>query len=108
MIADRGLRIADTEKKRARVADAVMSAEDFRKRTFQFGIRIIRLVQVLPKTDAARVIGDQLLRSATAVGANYHAAARARSLADFIAKMALLRKCAMKHFTGSRCLLSCS
>src|SRR5206468_10814423 len=54
MIADRGLRIADTEKKRARVADAVMSAEDFRKRTFQFGIRIIRLVQVLPKTDAAR------------------------------------------------------
>ncbi len=92
MIADRGLRIADTEKKRARVADAVMSAEDFRKRTFQFGIRIIRLVQVLPKTDAARVIGNQLLRSATAVGANYRAAARARSRADFTAKMGIVEE----------------
>jgi four helix bundle protein len=74
------------------VADAVMSAEDFRKRTFQFAVRTVRLVQDLPKTDAARVIGNQVLRSATAVGANYRAAARARSRADFIAKMGIVEE----------------
>jgi len=69
-----------------------MSTEGFRKRTFQFGIRIIRLVQALPKTDASRVIGSQLLRAGTAVGANYRAAARARSRADFIAKMGIVEE----------------
>jgi four helix bundle protein len=92
MIADRGLRIAERKKQSARVADAVMSAEDFRKRTFQFAVRTVRLVQDLPKTDAARVIGNQVLRSATAVGANYRAAARARSRADFIAKMGIVEE----------------
>ena len=69
-----------------------MSAEDFRKRTFQLGIRIVRLVEALPKTDPARVIGRQLLRSGTAVGANYRAACRARSTADFIAKMGIVEE----------------
>jgi four helix bundle protein len=92
MIADRGLRIADRKKESARVADAVMSAEDFRKRTFQFGIRVVRLVQALPKTDATRVISNQLLRCATSVGANYRAASRARSRADFIAKMGIVEE----------------
>jgi four helix bundle protein len=87
VIADRGLRIAERKTEGLRVADAVMSAEDFRKRTFQLGIRIVHFVEALPKTDAARVIGKQLLRSGTAVGANYRAAARGRSRADFIAKM---------------------
>ena len=92
MIEDRGLRIADRKKQSARVADAVMSTEDFRRRTFQFGIRVIRLTKSLLKTDAARVIGKQLLRCATAVGANYRAAARARSRADFIAKMGIVEE----------------
>jgi four helix bundle protein len=92
MIADCGLRITDRKKQSARVADAMMSAEDFRKRTFQFGIRVIRLAESLLKTDAARVIGKQLLRCATAVGANYRAAARARSRADFIAKMGIVEE----------------
>ena len=92
MIADRGLRIADRQKKAAGVADAVMSTEDFRKRTFQFGIRVIRLVQALPKSDVGRVIGNQLLRSGTAVGANYRAAVRARSRAEFIAKMGIVEE----------------
>ena len=92
MIEDRGLRIADRKKQSARVADAVMSTEDFRRRTFQFGIRVIRLTESLLKTDAARVIGKQLLRCATAVGANYRAAARARSRADFIAKMGIVEE----------------
>jgi four helix bundle protein len=90
MIADCGLRIADRKKQSARVADAVISAEDFRGRTFQFGIRVIRLTESLLKTDAARVIGKQLLRCATAVGANYRAAARAR--ADFVAKMGIVEE----------------
>src|SRR5437899_8958651 len=92
MIEDRGLRIADRQKQGARVADAVMSTEDFRRRTFQFGIRVIRLTKSLLKTDAARVIGKQLLRCATAVGANYRAAARGRSRADFIAKMGIVEE----------------
>jgi len=92
MIADRGVRNAERKSKSPRAADAAMSTEGFRKRTFQFGIRIIRLVQALPKTDASRVIGSQLLRAGTAVGANYRAAARARSRADFIAKMGIVEE----------------
>jgi len=92
MIADRGLGIEERKGDTLRLADAVMSADDFRKRTFQFGIRIVRLVEALPKTDAARVIAKQLLRSGTAVGTNYRAAARARSWADFIAKMGVVEE----------------
>src|SRR5438445_5657758 len=92
MIEDRGLRIADRKKQSARVADAVMSTEDFRRRAFQFGIRVIRLTESLLKTDAARVIGKQLLRCGTSVGANYRAAARARSRADFISKMGIVEE----------------
>jgi four helix bundle protein len=92
MIADRGLRIAERKGDSLHLADAVMSADDFRKRTFQRGIRIVHLVEALPKTDAARVIAKQLLRSGTAVGANYRAVARARSRADFIAKMGVVEE----------------
>ena len=92
MITDRGLRIAERKAESLRIADGVMSAEDFRKRTFQLGIRIVRLVEALPKTDPARVIGRRLLRSGTAVGANYRAAARARSRAEFVAKMGIVEE----------------
>ncbi|HUE41081.1 MAG TPA: four helix bundle protein [Chthoniobacterales bacterium] len=92
MIADRGLRSAEGQEKTQRVADAVISTDDFRKRTFQLGIRIVRLVQALAKSDVARVIGNQLLRSGTAVGANYRAAARARLRADFSAKMGIVEE----------------
>jgi four helix bundle protein len=92
MIADCGLRIAEREDKSARVADAVMSTNDFCKRTFQLGIRLVRLVQALPKTEVARVIGNQLLRAGTVVAANYRAAALARSRADFIAKMGIVEE----------------
>jgi len=105
MIADRGTRIADRKERSWRVAETATSAEDFRRRTFEFGIRVIRLVESLPKTDGARVIGKQFLRCGTAVGANYRSAARGRSRADFIAKMALSKKSAMSHFTGLKCLL---
>ena len=92
MIADRGLRSVEKKEESARVADSVMSTDDFRQRTFRFGVRIVRLVQTLTKNDLGRLIGNQLLRSGTAVGANYRAAARARSRADFIAKMGIVEE----------------
>ena len=64
-----------------------MDSGELKQRTKQFGLRIIRLVESLPKGRTADVIGRQLLRSGTSVGANYRAACRARSTADFVAKM---------------------
>jgi len=63
-----------------------MNEEDLKRRTKQFGLRVIRLVEALPKTTTARTIGNQLLRSGMSVGANYRAACRGKSKADFIAK----------------------
>jgi len=60
-----------------------------RFRTQDFGLQIIRLVGQLPRHPASQVIGRQLLRSGTSVGANYRAACRARSRADFVAKLAI-------------------
>ncbi len=57
------------------------------KRTREFAIRVIRFVQSLPPGDTARVIGKQLLRAGTSVGANYRAAHRAKSVPHFISKM---------------------
>jgi len=55
-----------------------------------FAVRIIRLFRSLPKGKDANVIGTQLLRCGTAVGANYHMACRARSRADFISKLGIV------------------
>ena len=63
-----------------------MNESELKKRTKQFGLRVIRLVESLPSTQTARTIGNQLLRSGMSVGANYRAACRGRSKADFIAK----------------------
>ena len=65
---------------------------DFRERTFQFGIRCVRLVGTLPKSMAAQTIGRQLLRAGTSVGANYRAAIRGRSRADFISRMGIVEE----------------
>ncbi len=63
-----------------------MNENELKKRTKQFGLRVIRLVEALPSNQTARTIGNQLLRSGMSVGANYRAACRGRSKADFIAK----------------------
>ncbi len=65
-------------------------AEELKKRTKQFALRIVKLYQAIPKTDEARIIGKQGLRSGTAVAANYRAACRARSKAEFIAKIGIV------------------
>jgi four helix bundle protein len=59
-------------------------------RTKQFALRIIRLFSALPNSDLARVIGKQLLRSGTSVGANYREACRARSNAELISKLGIV------------------
>ena len=64
-----------------------MIKEEFLKRTKNFGLRVIRLVVSLPKDQVAIVLGNQLLRSGTSVGANYRAAVRGKSRADFISKL---------------------
>ena len=59
---------------------------DLRERTKLFALRVIRLFAALPKTTEAQVLGKQVLRSATSVGANYREAYRGRSRAEFISK----------------------
>ncbi len=64
-----------------------MDERELKERTKQFALRVIKLVRALPRSREGDVIGRQLLRSATSVGANYRAACRARSKAEFIAKL---------------------
>ena len=65
-----------------------MNADNnLRERTKAFALRIIRMVSVLPRSTAANVLGNQVLRSGTSVGAQYREACRSRSVAEFISKM---------------------
>jgi len=66
-----------------------MPERDLKKRTQQFALRVIRMYRKLPKTEEARIIGKQVLRSATSVGANYRSSQRGKSKRDFIAKLAI-------------------
>ena len=61
-------------------------------RTKSFAPDVIRLVEQLPKTTEGRVVGNQLIRSGTSVGANYRAACRGKSKADFIAKLGIVEE----------------
>ena len=65
---------------------------DLKQRTKEFALRVIRLVESLPKGRTADVLGRQLLRSGTSVGANYRSACRARSVADFQSKMGIVEE----------------
>ena len=67
-----------------------MTPQELKDRTKAFAIRAIKLVDALPRTLAAQVAGRQFLRSATSVGANYRAACRAQSLAEFAAKLSIV------------------
>lgn len=67
-------------------------AEQHKQRTKQFALRVIKLVDSLPKKRSADVLGGQLLRSATSVAANYRAACRARSTAEFVAKVGVVEE----------------
>ncbi|CAN5645513.1 four helix bundle protein [soil metagenome] len=69
-----------------------MNEQEFKNRTKQIALRVIRLVESLPNTNSAQIIGKQLLRSATSVGANYRAACRGKSPADVIHKLAIVEE----------------
>lgn len=65
-------------------------AQELKDRTKRFAIRIVRLFRSLLDTDEGRIIGRQILRSGTSIGANYRAVCRARSRAEFIAKIGVV------------------
>ena len=69
-----------------------MSESDLKKRTKAFALRILKLVDALPKTMAGRALSSQIVRSGTSVAANYRASCRAKSTADFIAKMGIVEE----------------
>jgi four helix bundle protein len=64
-----------------------MNETELKERTKQFALRVMKLVDAMPKTAAGRALGNQLIRSGTSVGANYRAACRGRSKAEFIARI---------------------
>ena len=69
-----------------------MNAEELKKRTKLFALRILKLVAALPNTLQGRTVGGQLVRAGTSVGANYRAACRAKSSSDMIAKLAIVEE----------------
>lgn len=79
--------------------------EELRARTKRFALRIIRLFQKLPRTPEAQILGKQLLRSGTSVGANYRAAGRARSGAEFSAKIGIVLEEADEAVFWLECLM---
>jgi len=68
------------------------NAPDLKLRTKRFALDVIQFVESLPSGETSRVLGRQLLRSGTSVGANYRAAKRAKSTADFISKMGTVKE----------------
>src|SRR3990170_2307606 len=69
-----------------------MDETELKQRTKRFALRVMVLAESLPKTLAGRVIGNQLIRSGTSVGANYRAACRGRSKAEFVAKIGIVEE----------------
>ncbi|MCA1579002.1 MAG: four helix bundle protein [Acidobacteria bacterium] len=69
-----------------------MDADELKKRTKLFALRILKLVDALPKSTQGRAIAGQLVRAGTSVGLNYRAACRGRSRAEFVAKLGVVEE----------------
>jgi len=69
-----------------------MDEQELKQRTKRFALRVIKLVDALPKTTVGRAIGNQLMRAGTSVGANYRAACRSRSKAEFVARVGVVEE----------------
>lgn len=67
-----------------------MNSDELKKRTKEYALKIIKIVNIIPETTAGRAIKNQLVRSGTSVGANYRSALRARSKIEFIAKLGIV------------------
>lgn len=75
-----------------RSLNALQKADALKQRTKTFAVRIVKLFRSLPHTPDAQTLGKQVLRSGTSVAANYRAVCRARSKAEFIAKMGIVQE----------------
>src|SRR5438477_4131448 len=73
-------------------SEKVVRSADLKARTKQFALSVIMLVVALPRTIQGRAVANQIIRSATSVAANYRAACRARSRAEFIAKIGVIEE----------------
>ncbi len=69
-----------------------MTKSEFLQRTKSYALRVIHVVQALPRTEVAHILGTQLLRAGTSVGANYRAACRAKSGPDFVNKLKIVEE----------------
>ena len=69
-----------------------MDQTELKNRTKLFAQRVVRLCRCLPENSEGRLIGNQIFRSATSVAANYRAACRARSTAEFVAKLGIVEE----------------
>lgn len=69
-----------------------MTSDELKLRTKKFALRIIKLTENLPDNQSGKIIGNQLIRSATSVGANYRAACRSRSKLEFISKIKIVEE----------------
>ncbi|MBB5030901.1 four helix bundle protein [Prosthecobacter vanneervenii] len=67
-----------------------MTSHELKERTMDFAVRVLKMVDALPKTTTGRTVGGQIARSGTSVAANYRAALRAKSDADFINKITIV------------------
>ena len=66
--------------------------EEIKRRTKRIGLEVIKLIDELPNKLSARAIGNQIIRSSTSIGANYRAACRAKSTADFVNKLKIVEE----------------
>ena len=73
-------------------SERVLRTADLKARTKQFALRVMKMVDSLPRTIQGRAVANQIIRSATSVAANYRAACRARSRAEFIAKLVVVEE----------------
>ena len=69
-----------------------MDADELKNRTKQFALRVLKLAAALPSTIEGKAIKGQLVRAGTSVGANYRAACRGRSRAEFVAKLGIVEE----------------
>jgi len=95
-ISDCGFRIEDIPR------DNPMDAREFKDRTMRFGMSVMDAVEALPRKLIPDILGRQVVRSSTSVGANYRAACRAKSTADFIYKMELVEEEVDESAYGNR------
>jgi four helix bundle protein len=79
-----------------------MDAREFKDRTMRFGMSVMDAVEALPRKLIPDILGRQVVRSSTSVGANYRAACRAKSTADFIYKMELVEEEVDESAYGNR------